>query len=291
MSETDITRWYDPPKPPKSVKDYVVYQQDIRRFRDRTLRAQAFASRYRAVAGPDGLAAVNQGLSLMGTASSIGSFAGPLGTAIAGGIGMMGGLIMGLVPTERAAQRAQWDTLVATMSPIERYGVFAGVREFANRAVRSEGVILEGGAPYDPCGPWRWATDPEWGHTDWGGPVSRTVELLERLFRQPCIPPEVELDTEKNKRSLAFYVLLFCAGAHDNRRTPGAMRAVWPMLSEGRTAPPLTRYFAQWKDTQLGVLRARASSPTSKADTFVFKSIWNPLLTPMMRKVLRESRR
>jgi hypothetical protein len=277
-----ITRFYDPVLPPNTLREYVTKQRDLRVSTQRGPAIQAFATRYSSVAKPDALKAIGQGFQTATQVADMAKALGPKGVAIGAAVGLIGGFVAGIIPTEQNAAEAQWDSIVEAMSPIDRYCVFAAVKPIAVRNCRKQGIILPGGNPLDPVGPWRWADDPAGGHSPWGGPVGKTVNFLERLFRQPCVPDSVLNDTQIQRDQLALYVLLFCGGAHDDGKMPWEMRAVWPLLAEGRTAPALVKEFGPYSNVRFGELRAMARRRG-------ITNIWNPILTPSMRQVLRGS--
>lgn len=271
-----ITKLFDSLPRPKSLREYVKGQKYTAQFASKSFALQQFGARYSAVASPSFIAAVGQGFSTATTVADLAKVGGPKAAAVGAAIGFMGGLIGGLIPTERNEAEAKWDAVVAAMPPIDRYLVFAGVRPIANNNCRQQGIVLPGGTPFDPCGPWRWADDPEGGHSPWGGPVGRTVNLLERLCRQPVVPATVANDTLEQKSQLALYILLFMAGAHDDRRMPWQMRAMWPLIADGKVAPPLVAEFGPYSNIRLGELRRIAVLRG-------IRDIWNPILTPSLR--------
>ena len=279
-----VSFWFDPPPPSTTFREYVISQKS----RSRAPRASAqaaFTERFSRVAGPDALAAVSQGLAFGGVAASVGAAAGApiagIGGVIGGIAGAVGGFVagvtMGLVPSERNTAEGQWDRIVGAMTPLERYALFPTLRGVANNNLRAQSMVLPGGSPQDPAGPWRWADDPPLGPSPWGGPVGRTVNLLERLFRVRCVPASVARDPATDKETLALYVLLFAAGAHDDGKLPTDMRAVWPMLENGQTAPELVTELRALRAVRLGELRSQRGPARG------IRTIWNPVLTPSMR--------
>ena len=279
-----VSFWFDPPPPAKTFREYVISQKS----RSRAPRASAqaaFTERFSRVAGPDAFAAVEQGLAFGGIGATVGAAAGApiagIGGVIGGIAGAVGGFVAGvtagLVPTARNEAEGQWDRIVGAMSPLERYALFPTMRNVAINNLRAQSLVLPGGSAQDPAGPWRWADDPPLGHSPWGGPVGRTVNLLERLFRVRCVPSSISSDPPADRDTLALYVILFCAGAHDDGKRPSDMRAVWPLLANGQTAPELVREFGPYANQRLGDLRATVAPARG------IRTIWNPVLTPSMR--------
>lgn len=279
-----VSFWFDPPPPSSTFREYVISQKS-RSTAPRASAQNAFAERFSRVAGPDAFKAVEQGLAVGGVAATIGAAAGAPIAGIGGVIGgiagavggFIGGVTAGLVPTARNEAEGQWDRIVTALSPLERYALFPTMRNVAANNLRAQQLVLPGGSPQDPGGPWRWADDPPFGHSPWGGPVGRTVNLLERLFRVRCIPQLGAGDSQEDRDTLSLYVVLFCAGAHDDGKRPSDMRAVWPLLANGQTAPELVREFGQWANRSLGDLR-NTIAPQRR-----IRTIWNPVLTPSMR--------
>lgn len=278
-----VSFWFDPPPPAKTFGEYITGQKS-RSTAPRASAQAAFVERFSRVAGPDAMAAVQQGLAFGGVASAVGAAAGApiagIGGVIGGIAGAVGGFVtgvtMGLVPSERNAAEGQWDRIVGAMSPLERYALFPTIRNVAANNLRAQSMVLPGGTPQDPGGPWRWADDPPLGHSPWGGPVGRTVNLLERLFRVQCVPSSISSDPADERRVLALYLVLYCGGAHDDGKRPSDMRAVWPMLAEGRTAP-LVREFGEFANQRFETLRGSVGPAAG------IRTIWNPVLTTSMR--------
>lgn len=274
-----ITFWDDPAPPASTLGEYIQGQRAARVALNPRGNVAAFVARYGTIAGPDFLAALDNATQLaQGTSSFAGSF-GAVGSIAGGAIGLVGGLVMGLIPTERNAAEARWDAIVSAMPPLQRFGVAASIKPVAARACESESEILPGGSALDRCGPWRWANDPPLGHSPWGGPIGRTVNLLERLARRPWLPPGVSMDTPEHKSLLALWVVLFCAGAHDDGKMPWEMRAMWPLIAGGNVAPMLVAECGPYSNVKLGKLRAQA---VERGITTIF----NPPLSPQMRKAL-----
>lgn len=279
-----VSFWFDPPPPAATFREYVISQKS-RSTAPRASAQAAFTDRFSRVAGPDALNAVSQGLAYGGAAAAVGAAAGApiagIGGVIGGVVGAVGGFLtgvtMGLVPSERNAAEGQWDRIVGAMTPLERYALFPTLRRTANINLQAQSMVLPGGSAQDPAGPWRWADDPFLGHSPWGGPVGRTVNLLERLFRVRCVPASVARDPAADRETLALYVLLFCSGAHDDGKLPTDMRAVWPLLENGQTAPELVNEFRALRSVRLGELRSQ------RAPARGIRTIWNPVLTPSMR--------
>ena len=225
--------------------------------------------------------AVGQGFQTATAVADMAKAAGPKGVAIGAAVGMVGGFIAGIIPSERNAAEAKWDSVVQAMSPIDRYLVLGTIQPLATDNCRKEGKVLQGGTIMDPCGPWRWADDPRGGHSPWGGPIGRTVNFVERLFLMPVVPNSVANDSDVQKDQLSLYLLLFMAGAHDDEKKPTDMRFMWPIIESGRATPPLVSYMAKYKDAYLGTLRDLAKLRG-------INNIWNPLLTPSMRSQLEQ---
>ena len=271
-----ITRLFDPAKRPKTLRQYIRAQRDIVNVVGRDAAVRQFAARYSTIASPPLMEAVGKGFQTATSIADMAKAAGPKGVAIGAAVGMVGGFVAGIIPSERNAAEAKWDAIVQAMTPIERYLVLGTIQPLATDNCRKEGKVLKGGNVMDPCGPWRWADDPAGGHSPWGGPIGRTVNFVERLFLMPVVPNSVANDTDIQKDQLALYVLLFMSGAHDDRKKPTDMRFMWPIIESGRAAPPLVSYMAKYKSAYLGTLRDLAKMRG-------INNIWNPLLTPAMR--------
>jgi hypothetical protein len=273
---TGITKLYSPLKRPKTLREYVKQQRNISGLVGRDAALRQFATRYSGVASPDMMKAIGQGFQTATQIADMAKVAGPKGVAIGAAVGMVGGFVAGIIPTERNEAEAKWDSIVSAMSPMDRYLVLATIQPLATDNARKEGKVFEGGTIMDPTGPWRWADDPELGHSPWGGPIGRTVNFVERLFRMPLVGNEVANDSETQKDQLGLYLVLFMAGAHDNRRKVSDMRYFWPIIESGRAAPPLVEYMKKYKEVDLLTLRQLAVLRG-------INNIWNPLLTPSMR--------
>lgn len=242
-------------------------------------RFKRLATRFSAVAGPEFIGAIESATSGAELGYSLGSSVGTYGAIGGVAAGFLAGLVSGLVPTARNNAEAAWDRVIESMTPMERYACVAQIRPIAEANAKSEDTFFLGGSLLDRCGPWRWANDPPLGHSPWGGPVGRTVNLLERLARKPWLPLGFERETPENKRVVALYILLFCAGAHDDGAQPWQMRAMWPLIAEGRVAPQLVREFGEWSNVRLGDCRAQAQR-------MGLRSLWRAPLSPSMRKAL-----
>ena len=276
---TGITKLFDPAKRPKTLRQYIKQQRNVSGIVERDAAIRQFAGRYSTIASPDMMKAIGQGFQTATQVADMAKAAGPKGVAIGAAVGMVGGFVAGIIPGERNEAEAKWDAIVQTMTPMERYLVLATIQPLATSNARKEGKVFEGGNVMDPCGPWRWADDPEGGHSPWGGPIGRTVNFVERLFLMPVIPNSVANDSDVQKDQLALYLTLFMAGAHDNRRNVDNMRFMWPVIESGRSAPPLVSYMVKYKTVNLGLLRELAKRRG-------INNIWNPLLTPNMRAEL-----
>ena len=263
--------------------DYLAGLQKTRSLRAELLRRSKYGAsaiaRYRAVAGPSFASALETGSQLGETVGSLAAAGGPIaqGAAILGG--MLGGLVLGIIPFERNAAEEQWRKFTSALKPIDRYAILSQLRSVALENARRERKEFPGAIPGDPLGPWRWADDPPLGHSPWGGPVGRTVNLVEILAENTMVPQETADDNTSEKRFVALYTLLALAGAHDDDKTPEQMRALWPRFENGTISPVHTPYFMKLKTRKLGVLRASASSQG-------IRGIWNPPVTPGIKKAL-----
>lgn len=239
-------------------------------------------SRYSQPAGPDFAAAVAASLGGASAGMGLGAqLGGPVAAASVGGAAFLGTLIKELVPERRMAAEAAWARVVDSMTPVERYGLLAYVRPIATENARAENKVFQGGSVGDPCGPWRWADDPPAGHTIFGGQISRTVALMETLFRQKCVPDSVSQDNTATTQVMALYLLLAVAGAHDDEKQCWQMRELWPYLRDGKTAPAYQEYFRAQNNKQLGALRRQANEG-------LIHTIFNPPISPAMARELEK---
>lgn len=244
--------------------------------------ARAIA-RYRNVAPPSFATALDTGTVVSEQIGSMAAAAGPVGSAVGAIGGLLGGIVLGVIPFARNEAEDSWRRFTAQLQPIDRYAILSQLRFVAVRNAREERKVFPGGTIADPTGPWRWADDPPLGHSPWGGPVGRTVNLVEILAEKQMVPDSCATDTTSEKRFVALYLVLALGGAHDDDKRPENMRELWPRFENGTISPIHQPYFMELKTRTFGELRANA--PTQG-----LRSIWNPPITPGIERAIKDAR-